>query len=151
VQHSALISATIQIWKDRWIPNRSTFHIVSPPTVLSLNATVKELFEPDLKGWNIPLLEQIFFIEEVQLIRSLPISCTNQLDTLIWKSTANGIFSIMSAYHIQMDSRILGSIASTSNWGRMVFGKNYGVWRFQTWKKISFGKHVMTSFQLGKT
>jgi hypothetical protein len=53
--------ATVQIWKDKWIPNPSTFRIVTPPNILSPNATVKELFEPNLKGWNIPLLEDIFF------------------------------------------------------------------------------------------
>lgn len=105
--------ATVQIWNDKWIPNPSTFRIVTPPNVLSPNATVKELFEPDLKGWNIPLLEQIISIEEVQLIRSLPISCTNQLDTLIWRSTTNGIFSVRSAYHLQMESRHLNSVGSS--------------------------------------
>jgi hypothetical protein len=75
--------AIVRIWKDRWVSNPSTFHIFSPPTVLNSNATVKELFEPDLKRWNVPLLEQFFSKEEVQLIQSIPISYTNQPDTLI--------------------------------------------------------------------
>jgi hypothetical protein len=124
--------AAVQIWKDKWIPNPSTFRIVTPPNILSPNATVKELFEPDLKGWNIPLLEDIFSIEEVQLIRSLPISCTNQPDTLIWRSTNNGIFSIRSTYHLQMEHRYLNSAGSSFSRGQMAFGKNYGVWRSQT-------------------
>jgi hypothetical protein len=53
---------------------------------------VKELIDADLKGWNVPLLEQIFSKEEVQLVQSIPISRTNQLDTLIWRGTANGFF-----------------------------------------------------------
>jgi hypothetical protein len=124
--------ATVQIWKDKWIPNPSTFRIVTPPNILSPNATVKELFELDLKGWNIPILEDIFSIEEVQWIRSLPISCTNQPDTLIWRSTNNGIFSVRSAYHLQMERRYLNSTESSFSRGQMAFGKNYGVWGSQT-------------------
>jgi hypothetical protein len=69
--------ATVRIWKDRWVSNPPTFCILSPSTVLSSNATVKELFEPDLKKWNVPLLEQFFSKKEVQLIQSIPISYTN--------------------------------------------------------------------------
>jgi hypothetical protein len=34
------------------------------------------------------------------LINSIPLSRTNQLDKKIWKGTANGLFSVKSAYHL---------------------------------------------------
>jgi hypothetical protein len=33
-------------------------------------------------------------------ILEVPLSCTNQEDTLIWRSTKNGVFSVRSAYHL---------------------------------------------------
>jgi hypothetical protein len=70
----------IQIWKDRWLPNPTNFRINSPLLLLDPDATVSELLEKNTKWWNNQLLISIFSPEEVQMILSIPPSCTNIQD-----------------------------------------------------------------------
>ncbi|XP_059436512.1 uncharacterized protein LOC132169499 [Corylus avellana] len=62
-----------------------------------------------------PLLDTIFSKEEVRLIQAIPISCTNQEDTLIWRGTKNGVFSVKSAYHMQKEVLSLALAGSSSS------------------------------------
>jgi hypothetical protein len=39
-------------------------------------------------------------VEEVEVIVSIPLSCTNQEDRMIWRGSTNGIFSVKNAYHL---------------------------------------------------
>jgi hypothetical protein len=73
----------IRIWKDRWIPNPSIYKIISPPILLDSEATVSSLVDAQSKWWNISLLNSLFTEDEVQKIKEIPLSCTNQEDTLI--------------------------------------------------------------------
>lgn len=83
----------IRIWKDRWLPNPSTYRVCPPTSVLHSDATVRELIDADLKWWNVSLLERIFSKAEALLIQTIPLSSTNQPDMLIWKgTTTNGVF-----------------------------------------------------------
>jgi hypothetical protein len=50
--------------------------------------------------WTLYLL---FTEEEVKNIRKIPLSSTDQKDTLIWRGTKNGVFSVRSAYHMQKE------------------------------------------------
>jgi hypothetical protein len=60
---------------------------------------VEELIDQDGKGWNLTLLQEIFNVEERVAIQSVPLSCTNQPDKLVWRGTKNGGFLVSSAYH----------------------------------------------------
>jgi hypothetical protein len=40
---------SVQIWKDRWVPNPSTFKIFSPPTLLDPDAKVCDLVDTNSK------------------------------------------------------------------------------------------------------
>jgi hypothetical protein len=93
----------IQIWKDSWVMNPTTFKVISPPVLLHSDATVSELIDVDTKWWNNPLLACLFSKEEIDKIHTIPISCTNQEDTFIWRGTKNGTFSVRSAYHLQKE------------------------------------------------
>jgi hypothetical protein len=83
---------TVRIWKNRWLPTPTTYMVHSPPNLLDPQATVSRLIDIDTKWWNEALLEQLFSREEVISIQSIPLSTTNQEDTLIWRGTAKGIF-----------------------------------------------------------
>jgi hypothetical protein len=93
----------VRIWKDRWIPQPTTYQIHSTPRMLDVEATVYHLIDKDTKWWDTMLLESLFDKEEVRLIQSIPLSYTNQSDTLIWRGTTNGLFSVCSAYYIQQE------------------------------------------------
>ena len=83
---------TVQIWKDRWLPTPTTYMVQSPPNLLDPQATVSQLIDVDTKWWNEALLEQLFSREEVISIQSIPLSTTNQEDSLIWRGTAKWLF-----------------------------------------------------------
>jgi hypothetical protein len=85
---------SIRIWKDRWLKSPTTFKIVSPPKILNPNLTVSSLIEVNMKWWNLALLNQLFSSDEVKLIQALPVSATGQEDTLVWRGTAKGVFSV---------------------------------------------------------
>jgi hypothetical protein len=90
----------IRIWQDRWILSPTTYKVLSPPRVLDPASTVSSLIDGNTKWWNFALLEQLFSREEILIIQSTPVSATDQEDTLIWRGTTKGIFSVRSAYHI---------------------------------------------------
>jgi hypothetical protein len=59
---------TIRIWGDRWLPTPSSHMVQSPVRVLSQDARIKDIIDEDKKWWNIPLIEEIFMKEEVEVI-----------------------------------------------------------------------------------
>ena len=73
----------VQIWKDKWLPQPSTYMVQSPPVLLYPNALVSELIDKDTQWWKLNILENLFLKEEIQLIVSLPLSTTNQRDKQI--------------------------------------------------------------------
>jgi hypothetical protein len=85
------------------LPNPFTYRVCSPPSVLEPTATVSELLEENTKWWNSHLVESIFSPEEAQLIQSLPPSSMDQPDVLIWRGSDNGVFTVKSAYYLQME------------------------------------------------
>lgn len=115
----------VQIWKDKWLPTLSTFRVLSPPNSLSADETVSALIDGDSKWWKTQLLESLFTEEEVKVITTIPISCTNQEDIQISRGTMNGNFSVRSAYYIQQEL-----IASASAEGSSGSGKT------ELWKEI---------------
>jgi hypothetical protein len=42
----------------------STFKVITPPVLLSLDATVSELIDANTRGWNCSLLDVLFSREE---------------------------------------------------------------------------------------
>jgi hypothetical protein len=65
----------VNIWGDKWLPTpTSTYVIQSPRHSFSEHAKVVELIDPDTKGWNVPLLKNIFWTEEAELISQIPLS-----------------------------------------------------------------------------
>ncbi|XP_059458355.1 uncharacterized protein LOC132187949 [Corylus avellana] len=87
----------------KWIPYPSTYSIQSPCRILQRDAKVSELIEPTSSRWNIPLIREIFWEEEADLICGLPLSRYNMQDRLIWKCTSSGEFSVRSAYHLELE------------------------------------------------
>ena len=88
-----------KIWGDKWVPLPTTFAIQSPHWVLDHEAKVAELMDRVLHGWNRGLLKNLFFLDEVKAILSIPIS-PNWEDALIWKGMKNGLFTVRSTYHM---------------------------------------------------
>lgn len=50
----------VNIWGDRWLTTLTTFSVQSTPKILSRNAKVMELIDPNLKRWNVDLISTVF-------------------------------------------------------------------------------------------
>ncbi|XP_059428496.1 uncharacterized protein LOC132162251 [Corylus avellana] len=107
----------VRIWGDKWIPRPHTFQIQFPPKMLPASATVSELIDRDLRWWNCPLINSIFNSEEARMIMSLPLSLTNQPDCQIWRGSANGEFTVKSAYHMVKEQEAIIKAESSARAG----------------------------------
>jgi hypothetical protein len=91
----------ISIWKDRWLPNFGTGQVQSPVTILSSEAKVAELIEPNSRRWNVQLQSSIFSPSEVASICSIPLSPLLARDRLVWAGSKQGVFTVRSAYFME--------------------------------------------------
>ena len=122
----------IRIWKDRWIPTRSTFKVQSPISILQENTTVDALIFQDTRLWNAPLIDAIFEVSEADTIKSIPLSRRSSTDTIIWAETKNGVYSVRSAYHLLMKAKKGGESSNNSQVNNLW----KGIWNASVPQKI---------------
>uniref|UniRef100_A0A2N9GC52 Reverse transcriptase zinc-binding domain-containing protein n=1 Tax=Fagus sylvatica TaxID=28930 RepID=A0A2N9GC52_FAGSY len=122
----------IRIWKDRWIPTRSTFKVQSPISILQENTTVDALIFQDTRLWNAPLIDAIFEVSEADTIKSIPLSRRSSTDTIIWSETKNGVYSVRSAYHLLMKAKKGGESSNNSQVNNLW----KGIWNASVPQKI---------------
>jgi hypothetical protein len=84
-------------------------------TLLHPTATVSFIIDNGTKRWNLDLIEQMFSPAELRLIQSIPLSCMNRDDALIWRGTSRGIFSVRSAYHMLKERVDVGKAECSSS------------------------------------
>jgi len=96
----------INIWSDPWLPRNFTRRPITPRG-RNLITKVDELIHPLTEQWDSSLLEQIFWEDDAQLIKSIPIH-PDMEDIIGWHYDPKGIFSVKSAYKVHRDSVIRG-------------------------------------------
>lgn len=62
----------INIWTDPWLP-RDITRKSTTPRGRNIITKVEELIDPVTERWDVPMLNQIFWEEDAQVIRSIPI------------------------------------------------------------------------------
>ena len=93
--------ANIKIWKDPWIPKEWS-RLPSWPRRMNLQQTVDELVDPGLGTWDEQLVRQTFCQEDAEIILAIPVH-TEMDDCVAWHYDKKGIFSVKSAYKVQME------------------------------------------------
>lgn len=63
---------SIRIWKDAWLGGKGSGKVISPPSSLSPDSTVYELFDKEHGGWNQELIGRIFLPFDVLRILKVP-------------------------------------------------------------------------------
>ena len=91
-----------RIWKDKWIPIPSTYRVISPRTLLPIDATVDILIDAERGTWRADLVRELFIKFEAENILSILLSICLPRDKLVWVATPNGFFTVKSAYWIAM-------------------------------------------------
>ena len=107
---------SIQIWKDRWLPRPTTLKIVSHSDRLLEDTIVDYLIDNNRRTWKQDILQELFWPDEIELIKSIPIGDTHNKDKFMWHFTKNGFFSVRSAYHLIKQK--------SGNWQNIAFGSN---------------------------
>ncbi|KAJ0017910.1 hypothetical protein Pint_10785 [Pistacia integerrima] len=114
-----------RIWQDKWLPSPSSFKIQSQCLGMDPKAKVATLIDPQSKSWKLDLLKDLFSESEVNTICQISISVFNRPDKLVWRCSQNGLFSVRSAYHLQVESQL-------SSQGQSSFVANEN----KKWKKL---------------
>ena len=97
----------IRIWGDKWYPRPVTFSIQSPRVSLNEVAMVVDLIDPVAAEWKSELIREKFLEDEANTICNIPLSRYGQRDKLIWRATPTGIFTVRSAYYLELVKRAL--------------------------------------------
>nr|POF16666.1 hypothetical protein CFP56_67884 [Quercus suber] len=90
--------------------------IVTPPSLLSREATMDCLIDPHSGWWNTHLIDLCFYPPEAKLIKSLPLCSTLQLDTLIWPKENSGNYSIKTGYKFLCETPDTDSKEAMARW-----------------------------------
>jgi hypothetical protein len=76
---------------------------------------VEEVLLDDGQGWDEEKLPEIFFDGDVDDILKIPVGRAGTDDYLAWNYTKNGVFSVRSAYHLQMHLDVVRSGMASSS------------------------------------
>lgn len=94
----------IDVWTDPWLPRTYSFKVLSQPrvvdTVVPQIRKVSELIDENTHSWKADLVKELFVATDVDSILSIPVSTQGVLDRGLWHFTANGAFTVRSAYYV---------------------------------------------------
>ncbi|RHN71289.1 putative reverse transcriptase zinc-binding domain-containing protein [Medicago truncatula] len=94
---------------------------------------VQSLLFDHRKGWNVPLIRQVFSDDVADRILNMPLFEQVQHDRLIWKAEINGCYSVKSAYKLCVEELIdISHLHRPDNWK--------DIWRLKVPPKI---KHLL--------
>jgi hypothetical protein len=90
------------IWSEPWCPFWKD--IYNQLKIQDINfkypTMVSDLWIPNAKQWNIPLLTALFGVQNANIVANIPINKDNGDDMLIWKHTPSGVCTSNSAYQL---------------------------------------------------
>ena len=73
----------IQVWRDKWLHNPSTYRVVTPERPGLQVTWVCDLLDSDWMEWKEHLICQWFLPQDVEAILSIPISTHGARDCLV--------------------------------------------------------------------
>ncbi|XP_058776247.1 uncharacterized protein LOC131650559 [Vicia villosa] len=112
----------VKVWSDNWIARNPGFKPLSRPTSFDEDTRVSNFIDHDLWCWNSHALARVFSPADIHNISSIPLSRRSPEDALIWHFSADGVYSVKSAYHVLNRERvanILGPSVSSSIWRKI--------------------------------
>ena len=127
---------SIWIWKDKWIPTPSTYFVISPRTLLPIDATADILIDADHGTWRANLVRELFMNFEGKNILSISLSISMPRDKMVWAGTPNGKFTVKSAYWMAMAMSSAEHEGTSSASGQRQLWKT--IWSAEVPNKINF-------------
>ena len=99
----------IQVWKDKWLQQPSTYRVVTPLSSSQQVVRVCDLIDGDRKEWKEDLIRQCFLPQDVEAILSIPLSAHGARDIMIRVENKNGKFIVRSAYKLAQEIHFDGN------------------------------------------
>jgi hypothetical protein len=100
VSFNQIVDGSSSIWSAPWFSMWQHIYdnLIIQPGPFVYPATVKDLWIPNQKKWNVYLINSLFTPETATAILETPIINSEGKDTLVWKLTPSGVCSSKSAY-----------------------------------------------------
>ncbi|XP_033134013.1 uncharacterized protein LOC117127539 [Brassica rapa] len=96
--------ASIRIWEDPWLSLSTQQRPMGPPTEISANLTVADLFIDNTRDWNEEKIRNLLPQWQTTIKTIVP-SVVGIPDKQIWLSTPNGEYTTKSGYHTAIKRR----------------------------------------------
>ena len=108
----------IRIWGDNWLPLKTRAKITSPVLFGQENSCVAVLINQPTKQWRTDVIDHVFSNIEAEAIKSIPLSSSQQQDTLIWPFTPSRHYSVKSGYRFLHENELpdQGSATNSGFW-----------------------------------
>ena len=123
----------IDVWHHKWLLDLNHSKIISPNANNDVRR-VCDLFLPGTQTWDSGRLASCFLPWEADIVRKIQVCADGEEDILIWPLTADGDYSVRSAYRMLVDNenRVLPS-SSAPNVDGLVWKK---IWKVRVPHKI---------------
>ncbi|KAL0406582.1 UNVERIFIED_CONTAM: putative mitochondrial protein [Sesamum latifolium] len=95
----------IRVWKDPWLPRPSTFLPVTSQSQFLPDLRVRDLLDQSNKCWNEGLIDGLFWLEDAELIKSIPLSHFLTSDTMVRYSLDHSQFNYFAVLCWQLWGR----------------------------------------------
>ena len=82
--------ARISVFNDPWLPSDVSYITTHPNEELKY-FTVQSLMNVDNKSWDEDILRELFSVDEVRTILSIPLSSRRVGDEWVWKYERKGV------------------------------------------------------------
>ncbi|MCI12813.1 putative ribonuclease H protein, partial [Trifolium medium] len=93
----------INVWRVSWLKDDENPFVTSAMIASSEELCVSDLMQQNERKWNEDLIHQVFNERDAKEILKIPISCTRDEDTPIWRFSNNGTYTVRSAYYQLME------------------------------------------------
>lgn len=97
--------ASINVWKDRWIPRPTSFKVIANIKGCDSNLRVLDLINWSDGRWKHSLLDEILLSCDAELVKQIRLVGPGTQDDYYWYYTKNGVFSVKSASHLLMEEQ----------------------------------------------
>ena len=125
---------SVRIREDKWLPVKANRLVISPLPRVAPGAKVSSLIDSDLRGWNSPLVNQIFLPHEASVICDMPLSTRLPPNCIIWSLTPSGMFTTKSAYNVLVTRNATNHASTSSPERQRQFWRN--LWQLRVPNKL---------------
>uniref|UniRef100_A0A2N9FNQ8 Reverse transcriptase domain-containing protein n=1 Tax=Fagus sylvatica TaxID=28930 RepID=A0A2N9FNQ8_FAGSY len=99
----------VNIWNDEW----GVSDLQKRPQAREVK-WVAELIDTNRGAWDLSVLQEVFDPDTALRIQQMPLPNPTVNDSVLWKASTNGVFTVKSAYQLACSTRSTGVTGSSS-------------------------------------